>query len=224
MSLLLLAPSRADAQNYLTPKFVASPKSEVTPAHYTPRPLSEAEQIQPIVAQQPFRNPGDEPGTVRTELPGPQRLFLRQSEAQFFDRIAQDMKKQQGGTRAIFPEAPVISKEKYSPRRYENMPVVFVEPSYVCHGRLLFEQPNFERTGYNFGILQPAIGLGVFYYDVALLPYHAFSDLHQCYDCSAGKCLPGDPAPLYLYRERFSWTGLAAQAGVMTGLHFLFPP
>ena len=98
-----------------------------------------------------------------------------------------------------------------------------VEPCFVMHRRLLFEQPNFERVGYNFGVLQPAICLGVFYYDMALLPYHAWSDLHNRVDCNVGKCLPGDQAPLLLPLERFSVTGLAAQAGTITGLAFLFP-
>lgn len=158
---------------------------------------------------------------VRTDLPGPQRLFLRESEAQFFERLAQDMKKQKGGGRAIFPEDIVISKEPYKPRNFQRMTET-VEPCYVCHGRLFWEQPNFERTGHSLGVLTPAVCLGVFYYDTLLLPYHAFSEFRN-YDCNVGKCLPSDPAPLLLPRERFSVTGLVGQAGAITGIGFLFP-
>lgn len=166
---------------------------------------------------------GEEPSGpfIRTELPGPQRLFMRESEAQFFDRLAQNMKKADG-TRAIFPEEPVVSKQAYRPRNFPHM-VELVEPSYVCHGRLLWEQPNFERHGYNFGVLTPAICVGVFYYDTLLYPYHHFSDLSGLGDCSVGKCMPGDQAPFLVPRERFSVTGLVGQAGAMIGLGYLFP-
>src|SRR5207302_10181958 len=97
-----------------------------------------------------------------------------------------------------------------------------VEPNYVCHGRLLFEQPNVERQGWDLGILTPICNLGVYYYDLALLLYHAWTRTVQLTDCSAGKCLPGDRTPLYLYREEFSVSGLAAQAAVVTGLFYLF--
>lgn len=225
--LVLFLTAAIQGQEYITPRFVTSPRTgptnAVAPVHYA-QPVDEQQPIVPIAAQMPPRGPGDDrmDAYVRTELPGPQRLFQRESEGQFFERIAQDMKKQPGATRAIFPESPVISKEKYAPRRFESMPAVVVEPSYVCHRRLLFEQPNFERAGYNFGILQPAIGIGIFYYDLALMPYHACSNLHDLGDCSVGKCLPGDPAPMYLPRERFSVTGLLGQSASIVGLAYLF--
>ena len=163
-------------------------------------------------------------GTVQffatTDLPGAQRQFRRESEAEFFERIAQEKRRQ--GSKAIFPEEPIISKEPFRPRDFPHV-LKQVEPGYVCHGRLYFEQPNFERTGYDFRALQPAICLGVFYYDLALLPYHAWSNLQDRTECSAGKCLPGDPAPLLLPRERFSVTGLLGQSGALIGLGLLFP-
>jgi hypothetical protein len=201
----------------ITPKFVPAPRTDpdVVPTNYTqPNP------ILPIVAQ---RVPAEErlETNVRTELPGPQRLFLRESEAQFFDRLAQEMKRQ-GGTRAIFPETPVLSKEPYQPRCFPHM-VELVEPSYLCHHRLYFEQPNFERYGYNYRMLQPAIELGVFYYDLILWPYHASSDLCNRYECTTEKCLPGDPAPLRVPCERFSVTGLIGQSAAIIGGLYMFP-
>lgn len=167
------------------------------------------------------------------DLPGPQRFFRRVSEQQFFERIAQEAKKQPGGRRAIFPEEPVISKEtltrvpdiRWDPTRRQPFPrmVELVEPGYVLHRRILFEQPNFERAGYDFGVLQPAICVGVYFYDLALLPYHACSDLQSQWDTDVGKCMPGDPSPLLIPRERFSVTGLVGQASVIMGGLYLFP-
>jgi hypothetical protein len=175
------------------------------------------------MAGRPFdaaRDEGDEM-YLRTELPGPQRFFQRDSESAFFERIAQETKRQSGG-RAIFPQDPVVAVEPFTPRRYPKM-TALVEPSYVCHTRLLFEQPNFERTGYDFGVLTPAICLGVFYYDAAMMPYHIWSDLRHHDDCNVGKCLPGDPAPFRVNCERFSVTGLVGQGAFATGVGFLFP-
>jgi hypothetical protein len=165
---------------------------------------------------------GDEgfPFTVTTELPGPERLFRRQSEQEFFNRIREESRSR--GGRTIFPEETPLTKETYKRRIYPQI-VRTVEPSYVCHGRLLFEQPNFERAGWDLGILTPFVNLGVFYYDVALLPYHAWTRPFQQTDCSAGKSLPGDATPLYLYLEEFSVSGLVGEAAVVTGLFFLFP-
>jgi len=207
----------------VTPKFVPSqPRpSGVVQASHTPQPSGKV--ILPVqgVAPRPGLNDDRTEPYVRTELPGPQRLFLRDSETEFFERISQEVKKQ-SGTRAIFPETPIISKEPYKARDFPEM-VELVEPCYVCHRRLYFEQPNFERAGYHFGVLQPAICLGVFYYDLAMLPYHSWTDLHDRTECSRGKCLAGDPAPFLVPRERFSVTGAIGQTGAILGLVYLFP-
>ena len=224
--LLVLSSVQAQSSNpeVILPRFVpAQPRtpSGVAPASYTePMPA----KVVQVVAQAP-RGPdaAEEPYLrLRTELPGPQRLFMRDSESQFFDRIAQDMKKQRGGARAVFPDPVVLSKEPFRPRNFPHM-VELVEPGYVCHGRLYFEQPNFERAGYDFGVLQPAMCLGVFYYDAFMFPYHYCTDLNNRMECTAGKCLPGDQSPLLFPRERFSVTGLVGQSGVMIGLGFLIP-
>jgi hypothetical protein len=231
--------SSAEAQSFLTAP--PPPKNEIITPKFVPA-LPTLGKPAGVVVQASFQQPVPAPGGkkdwsgsgetyVNTELPGPQRLFARDSETQFFERIKQDHKRE--NRVAEFPKEPIISKEWAeqlpSPRRdpltkkpYE-IPVKYVEPGYVCHGRLFFEQPNFERTGWNFGVLQPALCMGSFYYDLALLPYHAFSDLQGRYECSAGKCLPGDPAPLVLRRERFSVTGLVGQSGAVLGGFFLFP-
>ncbi len=170
---------------------------------------------------------------VRTELPGPQRLFMRESEAQFYDRIRQDLKRQQGTGPAIFPEEPIISRESYEHVPYPRLDPVtkqpypriaeVVEPCYVCHGRLLFEQPNFERIGYDFGMCQPGLQMATFYYDLIMLPYHINSNYKVRGECSVGKCLPGDQAPFTVPIERFSVTGVIGEAAAVISGFYLFP-
>jgi hypothetical protein len=160
--------------------------------------------------------------SVVTELPGMDRIFRRESEKAFFQRLRDDYVERKPGTRVIFPPETPLTTEAFQRRKFPHL-VRSVEPAYVCHGRLLFEQPNFERQGWDLGILTPVVNLGVYYYDLALLPYHCATRPFERTDCSAGKCLPGDPTPLYFYPEEFSVTGLAGQAAVVTGLFFLFP-
>ena len=217
-------------ESAVTPAFVPAAKSGTTgfivPASYQP-------------AKPPAMNPRapatfDDGGEyVGSELPGPQRLFIRESETQFYDRIRQELKRQPGNPPAIFPEEPIISKESFVEPAYPRIDPVteqpfahmdeHVEPGYVCHRRLFFEQPNFERIGWDLGILQPGICLGVFYYDMFLLPYHMWTDpIHQT-ECNIGKCLPGDQAPLLFPVERFSVTGVIGEAAAIIGTVYLFP-
>ena len=91
------------------------------------------------------------------------------------------------------------------------------------HRRLLFEQPNFERGIWDLGILQPVANLGVFYYDMAMLPYHFYSDWRDRSESNVGKCIPGDQAPLRVPIERFSVTGAIGEVGVIIGGGYLFP-
>lgn len=159
---------------------------------------------------------------IAIELPGQERLFQRFSEAQVFKRIEENVKTKPGAGRVFFPEYPPITKEPYQPRAFAPM-VEVVEPLVLEHGRLFFEQTNFERQGWDLGFMTTAINLGVFYYDVAMFPYHYWTRPCGCCDSSAGKCLPGDPTPLYFYHEPLSITGLAGQAATVVGGVFIFP-
>lgn len=159
---------------------------------------------------------------IAIELPGQERLFQRFSETEVFKRIEESASTKAGAGRVFFPEYPPISKEPFKPRAFAPM-VEVVEPLVLEHGRLFFEQPNFERQGWDLGFFTTAINLGVFYYDVAMFPYHYWTRPCGCCDSSAGKCLPGDPTPLYLYHEPLSITGLAGQAATVVGGVFIFP-
>lgn len=159
---------------------------------------------------------------LASEFPGLARITRRESESELFERFRQEAKGKSGTGRVFFPQYTPITREPFQPRRFPLM-VETVEPLAVQHGRLYFEQPNFERQGWNLGILTPAVNLGVFYYDVAMFPYHFWTRPCDRCDSSAGKCLPGDPTPLFLYREEFSWTGLAGQSATVLGGFFIFP-
>jgi hypothetical protein len=100
---------------------------------------------------------------------------------------------------------------------------MLVEPHYVCHRRLHFEELNSERYGWEAGVFQPFLSAAYFYKDVAFFPMRAFSDPCRCYDCNSGKCLPGDPVPYLLYPPEITATGVAAQAAAVGGLAVLFP-
>src|SRR5262249_24434196 len=121
------------------------------------------------------------------------------------------------------PPLPDLAQGKpYVPRSYPPAKVE-LEPGFVAHRRLYFEEKTAERFGGEIGAAQPFLSAAYFYRDCLFLPYKLATSPHECYDTSAGKCLPGRPVPYYLYPPDFSWTGTAAQLGVVTGLVFIFP-
>ena len=119
----------------------------------------------------------------------------------------------------LVPEGTVYhSKTSQYPPRTECF-----EPAYVVHRRLHFEQKNFERAGWDLGIAQPLVSSLVFYKDVLFWPHSLASGVHNCWDTSAGKCLPGSPTPFYLYPPEITVTGSIAEIGLVTATVFIFP-
>ncbi len=144
--------------------------------------------------QAPPRTSEEEIGfSLQLTLPAPDRLFRFESERQMRDRIRAEM---QDFKKVEFPpsDAALPALEPL-PRIWPYL-MAIPEPNYVCYKRLWFEQKNSERYGYDYSVLQPFISAGVFYTDLALLPLHWVSDPCRWYDCSAGRCLPGDSVPL----------------------------
>jgi hypothetical protein len=164
------------------------------------------------------------PASIELTLPGPQRLFRLDSEAGVMERIRQEARLGKTPTIIEFPGPPRFEPRELRPVA-RNWPLTteFVQPCYVYHGRLPFEQINSERYGWSVGVVQPLVSALHFYADVATLPYHLGEEPCRYGDSSAGKCLPGDPVPLYLYPPHCSLTGLAAEAAVVTPLFFAFP-
>jgi hypothetical protein len=184
--------------------------------------------VQPVAAQQPALDvggrPRDEAAEYRYQLepPGPEKLFRLMSEPRLQEQIRQENRRPSGVERVVFPEEPVVSTERYLGRHWPATQEV-AEPSYVCYGRLHFEEKNAERYGWDVGVLQPLLSTAIFYKDIMLLPYHLGTEPCRHYECSAGYCLPGDPVPYLIYPPNINLTGLAAEGAVATGLFFAFP-
>jgi hypothetical protein len=186
--------------------------------------------IVPVALLQPIdRGFGaDEAPAYRLQVdpPGPQRLFRLESEAQLFERMRQESLERVPPERITFPSEPVVSLQKYDPSlRAMTWPQLnaIVEPNYVCYGRLLFEQRNPERYGWDVGPIQPLLSAGIFFGDVILLPYNVARYPCRKYECSAGLCLPGDPVPLMLYPPELTVTGILTEAAVAAALVAIFP-
>jgi hypothetical protein len=161
--------------------------------------------------------------TVPLEPPGPQRLFIGlQSDQDLMERIRQEKRSQSTVERIIFPEEAALAKVAYAGRQWLPLKEQ-VEPSYVIYRRLLFEQKNTERYGWDVGVVTPPLCAARFFWDVVTLPYHAGCRPLQQYDSSAGYCLPGDPVPLRLYPPEWSLTGLALETAVVLPLVFGIP-
>jgi hypothetical protein len=154
--------------------------------------------------------------------PGPHRLFRLESERSLFERMRQEALTTDA-RRIEFPEEPDIGRGlTWEGRHYPPMAEV-VEPCYVCYRRLYFEDLNSERYGWDLGFIQPFVSAGLFFKDLAMLPYHAAIDPCRCYECNSGYCLPGDPVPYALYPPGLSVTGLVAEGAAWVGIAALFP-
>ena len=154
--------------------------------------------------------------------PGADRLFQLEPESGFQARLQNEWRDNGHKDRLVFPDEPVISKNVYAGRAWPEYSLV-VEPNFVAHKRLLFQQINSERYGWDLGIIDPPLEAGLFMADVALLPYHAFTDPFRCCSTGAGYCLPGDPVPYLLYPPEYSLTGAVAEAGAIGAVLAIFP-
>jgi hypothetical protein len=160
------------------------------------------------------------------ETPDPQRVFRLESEATLLERMAREAR--QGINplgppyEFVYPSYPPAPPPAFLARNWEPLPEI-VEPAYLCYGRLYFEQINAERYGWDLGPLHPLISAGIFYFDLATLPYHAATEPLRRYECNTGYALPGDPMPLLLYRPEWSLPGALAQAAAIGLMFVIFP-
>jgi hypothetical protein len=150
-------------------------------------------------------------------------LFRLESEAALHERMRQEARERPAPERIEFPTEPSLGPPQPSIAR--SWPTVYelAEPNFVCYRRLLFEDLNAERYGWDLGFVQPFVSAAEFYWDFVMLPYNACKEPCRCFECSAGYCLPGDPVPYYLYPPGLSVTGLVAEAGAVVGVNFMFP-
>jgi hypothetical protein len=171
------------------------------------------------------RVPADESQEYQVQLEPPGRLRLfghLDSEAALLERMRQEARERPTPERLAFPEEPVLSTQRYAPGRKWPRLVEVVEPNYVCYGKLLFEEKNSERYGWDLGFVQPFLSAGVFFWDVVTLPYHLGTAPGRM-ECSAGYRLPGDPVPYLLYPPELSLTGAISEAGGVLFVYGVFP-
>lgn len=213
----------------------SAPSRPANPPSPSPMPSTLPTYLDPnhVAAYQPPPPPGGPAGSrqgeertdiqIQLEPPDPIRLFGHlDSEEGLRKRLVEEARERQPMERITFPETPVIAKEPYQGRAWPHK-YRFVEPNYVAYNRLLFQQINAERYGWDLGAIHPLISAGVFFADVVTLPYHRFTDPCRWYDASAGYCLPGDPVPLLLYPPELSITGAFAEAATIVALVAIFP-
>lgn len=192
-----------------------------------------------VVAQQPVR-PGDmPPSTQGRQMPdsssqyvdpevaeprkkaadGIEPLFRLETEGELVYR--ENTRRNDAAKRIIFPKH-LVTGEAATNRPFPALQVL-VEPNFVCHGRLYFEDKNAERYGWSMGPLQPLYSSIQFLSAFSSLPYNFFSFPRLWYDCSAGQCLPGDPIPYLLYPPGLSLTGFLGSFGVSSALAAVVP-
>jgi hypothetical protein len=150
--------------------------------------------------------------------------------ARELEREAQD-RPLAGGTAATadFYRAPPLPPlvppgTEYRPKTLDYPPAQrLLEPGYVTHRRLYFEELNSERYGWDLGFAQPVISTLHFWKDSLLYPARAASNLFERYDVSAGKCVPGSPVPYYLYPPEVDLFGATVGAGAIIGVAAILP-
>jgi hypothetical protein len=198
-----------------TPSETSTPRPRVTTARFqapTPRP---ADSRRDEFAEESF---------IQLEPPGLLRLSRLESDENILDRIRQEALQRVPNDQITFPDEPILSREQYYGRgKAWALRQVTAEANYVCYHKLFFEAKNSERYGWELGVLQPFVSAGVFFGDVALLPFHLATNPKQCCECSAGYCLPGDPVPLLIYPQEINLPNTAAEIAVIVALAAIFP-
>jgi hypothetical protein len=226
LSLMLLAAGLAPAQ---WPQPQPSRPSGVIPLTMVKEAdpnFGAIQQVQNTVIA-PRRTPGLTPEQIDNIIqllpPDPQRMFRLYSEDELHEQIRQeDREKTPKDTKSIYPPERPVTDEPYVARKYPPQ-VCLAEPAYVNYKRLYFEDKNAERYGFDLGFVQPFGAGGLFFADLALLPYHFASRPLDCIQSSAGYCLPGDPVPYLLDPPNLSVTGSVGEAAAIIGLIAIFP-
>jgi hypothetical protein len=155
--------------------------------------------------------------------PSPQRLpFALKSEDTLREQIRQESREKAPPERVTFPEEKPVTGTRFADHSFAPQ-VALAEPYYVNYKRLYFQDLNSERYGWELGFVQPLVSTGLFFTDLALLPYHFASRPFDCVQSSAGYCLPGDPVPYLCYPPHLSVTGAVGEAAAVLGVIAIFP-
>ena len=224
-------PAVADLPGTLAP----APEAAGRPVPGRPVKLQKADDEYPLKQKVPDPNQLD-PKEVRQiyeqrygKLPGKLEVFRFESQGELERRILHELHRDDDAKELAdnkFPSPPKLAADgtPFVSKTASYPPVrALVEPGYVVHRRLYFEDKNSERYGWDLGIIQPVVSGLEFFKDVLVMPAKIASNPHERYDTSAGKCLPGSPVPYYLYPPEVDIWGATFAAGIYTGTAFLFP-
>jgi hypothetical protein len=132
---------------------------------------------------QPKKAEPDAPALgLQLNPPNPDLLFRLESEQALRDRMRKEAQANPKLPKPEFPEDRPRTPGTVAPRQWP-WHTWEVEPTYLCHGRLFFEQPLAERYGRDFGPLHPLLSAGIFSFDVLALPVRALLWPCQPYEC-----------------------------------------
>ena len=137
-------------------------------------------------------DPGDGPA-----LFGKPEVFRLESERHLRER-AQAEAKAAGKRPLPYPTAPTLPLVA-RPGPSGTPTGVRIEPTSLCYDRLMFEEKNSERYGWELGPIGALVSPTDFYWKVLTAPLARLVDPCRSFEANAGYCLPGDPVP-YLLR------------------------
>ena len=126
---------------------------------------------------------------------GKKTLYRLESEAELQERIRQEARSRGNSDSVVFPDQDALARVNYPGRSLPGQQIL-IEPPYTCHRRLLFEEKNAERYGWDFGFIQPALSTAYFYKDLLFFPAHFGSYPHRRMECTLATCLAGRPGAL----------------------------
>lgn len=183
-------------------------------------------EVPPIAIEKSNVSTQAEPATpapLPAALPRRDDVFRLDGDAVLNRRIQKEL----GDKKDEFPAPSALlpAGATYTPKTASYPPMrAKLEPTYVIHRRLYFEDTNAERAGWDLGPVQPVFSAAWFVRDVVLLPHNVVSGFWKNrWDTSAGKCPPGAPTPYYLYPRGYTVSGLLWEVPLVVGLTYIFP-
>ncbi len=177
-----------------------------------PEPVTNPSQLKRISAIQPY--------------------FDYQPETSFKGEVCWDLCPRPDGMpckpddNGLVPECPSefrFGEEPYLPRVLGDC-VYSWQASDLYHNPLYFEDPAFERYGHTHcELIQPFVSVGRAGLQLVGLPYQMTIDPVCKRMYALGYYRPGECAPKKYYRIPWNLHAAVAEAGVLTGLIYIFP-
>lgn len=97
------------------------------------------------------------------------------------------------------------------------------EASSIRFEPLIFEDVSLERTGYNFGWLQPGVSAVRFFGRIPFVPYYYVAEGGKAGTYTLGHYRPGSCVPYAIQKVPYSFEGALVQGGLTTAMFFVVP-